>query len=137
MRVFQKTISLRTKKIYDFIKVTDELQEIMHESKIKDGVLFANATHNTAALILQEDDKTIFEDTINYLEKILPTNAKYAHNYEGNENATAHQKANLLGTTVNIPVKDNKLVLGAWQDVFLLELFEARTREIVVTIIGE
>ena len=137
MKVFQKTISLNTKKMYDFVKITDKVQEALEESKLSNGIVFVNCPHNTASVILQEDDGTIFQDMIDMFDRILPLKEKYAHDSEGNENATAHQKSNLLGTSVSIPFKDKKLQLGTWQDVFFVELFEAKNRKVMITIIGE
>jgi len=137
MKLFQETISIKTKSINDFVLITPKVQKVVDESKIKNGVVFVNALHNTAALIIQENDSTIHRDLINFLEKVVPMKEKYFHNYEGNENATAHIKSNILGTFVTIPLKDEKMVLGTWQNIFFVELFEAREREIVITIIGE
>lgn len=137
MGVFQKTISVTTKELNDFVEITDGIQTAVYDSKIKNGMVFVNALHNTAALIIQENDPSIHKDLINLLERVAPLKGKYHHYYEGNENATAHLKSNLLGTFVYVPVKDRKLVLGTWQHIFFIELFEPRRREVLVTVIGE
>jgi secondary thiamine-phosphate synthase enzyme len=137
MKIFQKTLFLKSKGMNDFIKITDNLQEAVKESKIKNGMVFVNALHNTAALIIQENDSTIHMDLTKILEKIVPLKEKYFHDYEGNENAAAHIKSNLLKTFLTIPLKEGKLVLGTWQNIFFVELFESREREVLVTIIGE
>jgi secondary thiamine-phosphate synthase enzyme len=137
MKVFQKIISVQTKQLNEFIKITDDVKKIVSESKIKNGMVFVNSLHNTAAVIIQENDSTIHRDLINTLGKIVPLKGKYEHDFEGNENATAHIKSNLLGTSVTVPLENNKLLLGTWQDVFFIELFETREREIIVTVIGE
>lgn len=137
MKVFQKTISIKTKAPNNFIEVTDEIQKIVSNSKIKNGIVFANALHNTAALIIQEADPSIHRDLVKILEKNVPLNERYEHDYEGNINATAHIKSNLLGTFVTIPIQEGKLVLGTWQRLFFVELFESRNRKILVTVIGE
>lgn len=137
MKVFQKTISIKTKGPNDFIEITDEVQKVASESKIKNGMIFANALHNTAALIIQEADSTIHRDLVRVLEKIAPLSGKYEHDQEGNINATAHIKSNLLGTFVTVPLEDGKLVLGTWQNIFFIELFEPRNRKVLVTVIGE
>jgi len=137
MRAFQKAVSVKTRGVNDFVLITSHVQKVAEESKIKNGMVFVNALHNTSALIIQENDPTIHEDLIRTLEKIIPMGEKYSHDYEGNENATAHLKSNLLGTFVTVPLKDGKLVLGTWQNIFLVEFFEPREREIVVTIVGE
>jgi len=137
MKVFQKTISVKTRGLNDFINLTEKIQKVVNGSKITNGMVFLNALHNTIALIIQENDSTIHKDLINILDKVVPLKGKYFHDYEGNENATAHIKSNLLRTYITIPLKDGKLVLGTWQDIFLVELFEAREREVMITIIGE
>lgn len=137
MKVFQKTISIETKKLYDFVRITDNIQKAVDESKIRQGMVFVNNMHTTTTLIIQENDPTIFKDLIDLFERILPLNEKYEHDYEGNENATAHLKQNLLNSSLSIPLKDGKLILGTWQDIFFVELFKPRDREVVVTIMGE
>jgi secondary thiamine-phosphate synthase enzyme len=137
MKIFQKTLILKSKGINDFIRITENVQDVVRESKIKKGMVFVNALHNTAALIIQENDSTIHKDLINTLEKIAPLKEKYFHNYEGNENATAHIKSNLLGSFATVPLENGKLLLGTWQDIFFIELFEPRERKVVVTVIGE
>lgn len=137
MKVFQKTISIQTKKVNEFMKITSDVQKVVSDSKIKNGIVFVNALHNTAALIIQENDSTIHTDLINVLEKIVPLKGTYEHNYEGNLNATAHIKSNLLGSFVTVPLENGELILGTWQQLFLIELFEARMREFIVTVIGE
>lgn len=137
MKVFQKTIFIQTKGLNDFVEITNEIQAVAKESKIENGMVFVNSMHNTAALIIQENDPTIHKDLLNTLEKILPMKGKYEHSYEGNVNATAHIKSNLLGSFVTIPLENGMLALGTWQRIFFIEFFEPRRREVLVTIIGE
>jgi secondary thiamine-phosphate synthase enzyme len=137
MSVFQKTLEVKTKGAYDFVEVTDEIADVVKESKIKNGIVFANALHNTAALIIQENDSAIHRDLTKTLEKLFPQDEKYQHDYEGNVNATAHLKSNFLGTFVTIPIAKGEMQLGTWQSIFFVELFEQRKRKIVVTVVGE
>jgi len=137
MAVFQKTVEVKTGKLYDFVNITSAVQRAVEESKIKNGIAFVNSVHNTAAVIIQEADATIHKDLIATLERLVPIDADYNHDYEGNVNATAHLKSNLLGSSVSVPVENGKLVLGTWQQLFFIELFEARRRRVVVTVVGE
>ncbi len=137
MNIYQKEIKIKTKGLYDFIDITDMVNGILKESGIKNGILSLFSLHNTACIIIQENDETIFKDIEEFFNRILPLNIKYHHNYEGNINATAHIKANLLSQSLCIPIKDGKLLLGTWQKIIFLELFEPRERRIFVTIIGE
>ena len=137
MKSFRKTLRIETKCYYDFVRITEKVQEVVRESGIKKGIVFLNSLHNTAALLIQEDDPTIFEDLKSCLERVTPLKAKYHHSYEGNKNATAHIKTNLLHSSLSVPVEDGKLVLGTWQHLWFVELFEPRERKDVVTVLGE
>jgi secondary thiamine-phosphate synthase enzyme len=137
MRVFQDEVRIKTKGANDFIDITEKVEEIVKETKVKNGIVALNSLHNTACLIIQENDETIFEDMKKFFDKILPLNEKYSHSYEGSLNATAHLKSNLLSQSITIPIKNGKLVLGTWQRIIFVELFEPRERKVFVTIIGE
>jgi len=137
MNIHQKEMKIETKGPYDFIDITDKVNEIVKESGIKNGIISLFSLHNTACIIIQENDETIFKDIEEFFDRILPLNIKYYHNYEGNINATAHIKTNLLSQSLCIPIKDGKLLLGTWQRIIFLELFEARERKVFITIIGE
>jgi secondary thiamine-phosphate synthase enzyme len=113
------------------------VEKKVEKSKIKNGMIFLNSLHNTACLIIQENDETIFEDMKKFFDKILPLNEKYSHSYEGSLNATAHLKSNLLSQSITLPIKNGNLVLGTWQRIIFVELFEPRERTVFVTILGE
>jgi secondary thiamine-phosphate synthase enzyme len=137
MKVFQKEIKIGTKGVNDFIDITEKVEEIVKETKVKNGIVALNSLHNTACLIIQENDETIFEDMKKFFDKILPLNEKYSHRYEGSLNATAHLKSNLLLQSIMLPIKNGELVLGTWQRIIFVELFEPRERTVFVTIMGE
>ena len=138
MKFYRDTIELKTQRNFQYINITDKVQEIVNKSKIKEGIVFVNSAHNTATVILQEDDSTIHEDTKKIIDDLVPFNRDYRHSYEGNVNAASHVKNQLLGNSnLTIPVKDGELYLGTWQQVFFLELLEPRRREIIVTVTGE
>ena len=112
MSIYQKEIKIKTKGPYDFIDIAGMVDEILKESKIKNGILSLFSLHNTACIIIQESDETIFKDIEEFFNRILPLHIKYYHNYEGNINATAHIKTNLLSKSLCISIKDGKLLLG-------------------------
>ncbi|MBU5537294.1 MAG: secondary thiamine-phosphate synthase enzyme YjbQ [Candidatus Aenigmatarchaeota archaeon] len=137
MKVVQKEISIVTRKRFDFIKITKQIEEVLDSVKIRKGIVTVNVPHTTAGVILQEDDETIFKDIINMMEKILPLKNKYHHSHESNENAVSHVASTVIGTNVTLPVIDGKLKLGTWQDIFFVELDKGRNRTVMITIVGE
>jgi len=137
MRIFQETLELKTKRSFQYINITDRIQDIVNKSKIKQGMAFVNTPHNTATVIIQEDDPSIHEDTKLVVEDIVPLEREYLHSYEGNINATSHIKNQILGNSnLCIPIKDGKLMLGVWQQIFFVEFLEGRSRKVVITIMG-
>jgi secondary thiamine-phosphate synthase enzyme len=138
MKFYRDNIELKTQRNFQYINITEKVKDIVNKSKIKEGIVFVNSAHNTATVILQEDDSTIHEDTKEIINDLVPFNRDYRHSYEGNVNAASHVKNQLLGNSnLTIPVKDGELYLGTWQQVFFLELLEPRRREIIVTVTGE
>ncbi len=138
MKFYRDVLELRTEKNFQYINITDRIEDVVKKSKIKEGMVFINATHNTATVIIQEADSTIHEDTKEIVEELIPFDRKWRHSYEGSVNATAHLKNQLIGNSnLSIPVKDGSLVIGTWQQIHFLELLEPRRRKVIVTVIGE
>ena len=137
MKIFYKEVEVKTERRNQFIRITEKIEKVVEESGIRKGVVLLSSPHNTATILIQEDDKSVHRDIIKILEKNVPLNEEYEHSYEGNENATAHIKCNLLGGSLIVPVQNGKMMLGTWQDIFFLELFEPRRRRVLVTVIGE
>lgn len=137
MRIYQKELKFKTKNYYDTIDITDEIEKEVKKSKINNGLISLFLKHNTAALLIQENDETIFEDIKNFLEKMLPLNERYSHSYEGNINATAHLKNLTISRNLVIPIENGKIILGQWQRIISIELFEPRERKVYITIIGD
>lgn len=136
MKFFTKTISVETKKPFDFVQIDQEIGKVAKESKIKDGFVLLRSYHNTATILCNENDPSVLQDLEKVLRKLLPDDFSWSHSYEGVNNARAHQAVSLLGHTHWIPFKNGQLKLGAWQSLFLVEFFEARTRKVEVVVIG-
>lgn len=137
MKVFNKTISIQTSKLYDFIDLEKKIEEAIKEAKVKNGFCLIRILHTTAALVITEKDPAVHQDFIRNLKKVLPENQNWQHSYEGPINARAHQATAWLGSTHWSPIKDGKLVLGTWQGIFFVELFEPRHRRIDVVVVGK
>jgi secondary thiamine-phosphate synthase enzyme len=135
--VYQTQTEIETRHYGEFQNITKVLEDELRKSRIYSGILCVNVLHTTAAVAIQEPDPTVHEDGRETLNKIVPTDRHYHHNYEGNINGAAHQKQMLVGACLTIPIGDGKLVLGTWQGVFLIELFQPMRRRIFITIIGD
>jgi secondary thiamine-phosphate synthase enzyme len=133
-----RQISVRTTRPLEFIDITDAVAGEVAASGALEGVVLLRSRHTTAALTCTEGDPSIHEDAIEHLRSQLPLSRKYRHDYEGAENAIAHLAVTtLFGDSTWAPVRDGKLDLGTWQRLFLVELFEARTRTVDLAVVAE
>jgi secondary thiamine-phosphate synthase enzyme len=137
MEIFYKTIEVRTEKAFEFIQVDSQIQEVVTESGIKEGFVLLRSPHNTATITCNEPDASIHRDAQKIMERILPKDFDWEHAYEGVTNARAHQAVMLLfGQTHWLAIKNGKILLGTWQGIFVVELFEARERKVELVIVG-
>ena len=67
------------------------------------------------------------------LEAIVPQRPEYRHS-EGN--SPAHLKSSLVGASQCLIVTGGKLVLGAWQGIYLAEFDGPRRRKVIVKILA-
>jgi len=131
------TLTIKTEKKQEFINITSKINKFIEKSKIKKGLCYIFVKHTTAALTLNENaDPNVPTDILNCLNKLIPENEKYLHNNIcERRNATAHIKSFLFNFFLTIPFENNKLQLGTWQDIFLVELDGPKERDIILNIV--
>ncbi len=135
MEIIQKTLKINTNKKTEIINITPQIQNQIPEN-IKNGIINIFTKHTTTSITINENEEKLKQDITNTLEEIIP-NKKYKHDTIDN-NAKSHLQNIILNTTQTIPIKNNKLNLGTWQSIFLIELDGPRTnRTIELTIIGK
>lgn len=129
-------ISTKGKSLY---KITSKIESIVAESKVKTGLCTIFLRHTSASLIIQENaDPDVLIDLSNFLAKIVPESAPYIHSAEGADDMPAHIRTALTHTSEQIPIAQNRLVLGTWQGIYIWEHRDrSHQRELVVHIMGE
>jgi secondary thiamine-phosphate synthase enzyme len=96
--------------------------------------------HTSASLIIQENaDPDVQEDLIKYFDKLAPMNTSlYSHITEGKDDMPAHIKSALTNNQISLSLKDQELLLGTWQGIFLFEhRIQTQKRTIIHHFIGE
>lgn len=135
--VAMRQISIPTTKALEFVDITEDVQREVEASDIEEGVVLLRSRHTTAALTCTEGDPSIHEDCLEILREQLPVSRQYRHSYEGAENAVAHlAEMMVFGESTWAPVRNGQLDLGTWQRLFLVELFEPRTRTVDVAVLS-
>jgi secondary thiamine-phosphate synthase enzyme len=135
--MMQKTITLATDRRNGLFDITKEVEEIIRDSKVQNGIASVYARGSTAAIMIQENwDQSVQNDVITLLNRMIPSGV-WEHDRQDN-NGDAHLKAGLVGPSESIPVIDGKSGLSTWQNIFFCEFDGPRNRrEIVVTVLGE
>ena len=129
-------IKLDTSKREECIDITSEVNGILSNSGITEGLCSVFCMHTTAAIIINENyDLNICHDFLEALGKIIPR-GKWKHD-KVDGNADAHIKSSIIGAEKIIPIKSGKLFLGKWQSLMFVEFDGPREgRRIAVTILG-
>lgn len=128
-----KEITIKTNTQTQILDITAQAQKIVEESGITEGLCCVFIPHTTAGVTINENaDPSVKQDILMELNKIIPFRDNYSH-LEGN--SAAHIKASIIGSSVNIPVKNNNLLLGTWQGICFCEFDGPRTRKYYVKII--
>lgn len=129
-----KTINIRTKSRVEFVDITDEINRVINETKVKDGICCTFVPHTTAGLIVNEGaDPSVQHDIQKTLSRLVPSEGDYTH-AEGN--SPAHIKSSLTGISHTLIIENGKLLLGTWQSVFFCEFDGPRHRNVLIKIIG-
>ena len=123
--------------LYDF---TNQAHDFIKNNKLINGILNINILHTSASLTIQENaDPDVLYDLNNFFKKLAPMdNNLYKHTTEGKDDMPAHIKSALTNSHLTLSVKDNKIILGTWQGLYLFEhRLENQTRKISHHFIGK
>jgi len=130
-----KEITIKTNTQTQILDITAQVQKIVEESGITEGLCCVFIPHTTAGVTINENaDPSVKQDILMELNKVIPFRDNYSH-LEGN--SAAHIKASIIGSSVNIPVKNNNLLLGTWQGICFCEFDGPRTRKYYVKIMQD
>ena len=128
---FPRGFHIITAQIEDALKAFNQL---------KVGTLHIFIKHTSASIAINEGaDPSVRVDFETHLNKLVPENSSdFIHNTEGPDDMPAHIKSALLGSSILIPIKNGRMNLGTWQDIYLCEhRNRASKRNLVLTVNGE
>ena len=127
-----KSISIKTGSRFDTINITAQIQNLVDDSGILEGIVHIFIPHTTAAVTINEGaDPSVVKDIMKELGKIVPLRDDYLH-MEGN--SAAHIKSTLVGASEVVMIENGSLVLGTWQAIFFCEFDGPRNRKVFAKI---
>ena len=139
MSVYYDEISIKTMGEVDIIDITENIQEFVNKSKIKNGIACIFVAGSTGCITTIEYEPGLKKDLPRILQNIAPKGENYFHHETWNDdNGHSHIRASLIGPSLTVPIKEKKLIHGTWQQIVFIELDTTpRQRNIIVQIIGE
>lgn len=120
MAVGQIEILVRGQGLHEF---TGQAAEWLAAQGVEEGLCTLFIQHTSASLLIQENaDPSARDDLESWLNRLVPENDPlYTHTQEGPDDMPAHIKAALTATSLSVPVKNSRLLLGTWQGIYLWE----------------
>ena len=134
---FNLGLNTNGQRLYEF---TIQINKWINDNKFNSGIINISIQHTSASLIIQENaDPDVQTDLINFFNKLVPMdNSLYIHTTEGNDDMPAHIKSALTNNQISLSVKNNELLLGTWQGLYLFEhRIEKQNRLIVLHYLGD
>jgi secondary thiamine-phosphate synthase enzyme len=125
--------------------ITAELQALVDQAGLADGLVVAVGQHTTTALVINENEPRLLADIERFFLQLAPAERPWLHNDlhlrpevppDEPRNAHSHLIALMLGNQISLPVLEGRLGLGRYQSVLLVELDGPRQREVLVQLQG-
>ncbi len=138
MKTLTKEIWMNVPARRQIISIHKQVEDLVRESGVKEGLVLVNAMHITASVFINDNEPGLHSDYEKWLEKLAPEkpHSQYAHNgYE--DNADAHMKRQVMGREVVVAITNGQLHLGPWEHIFYYEFDGKRQKRLLVKIIGE
>ena len=138
MALYQKTLEINTSP-KSFLDITKNVQALVSESGLDNGVCSLFIKHTSASLVIQENyDPSVRQDFETIFSKLVPEDFPYVHNMEGKDDMPAHIRSALTSTSESVPVVNGKLSLGTWQGIYIWEhRDQIHIRKVMISIVGE
>jgi secondary thiamine-phosphate synthase enzyme len=122
-----------------FANITAEVERVVGESGVREGLALVNAMHITASVFINDDEAGLHQDYERWLERLAPHApvGQYRHNDTGEDNADAHLKRQVMGREVVVAITAGRLDLGPWEQIFYGEFDGGRRKRVLVKVLGE
>lgn len=138
MIVITKNIWIKSKSENDIINITDQVSNIVKESKIENGAVIVFVVGSTAAITTIEHESGLQKDFPEMLSRLAPKDIEYCHDTKWHDgNGHSHVRASLVGPSLAVPIVKGLLTLGTWQQIVLVEMdTKPRERKIILQLMG-
>ncbi|MDQ5976569.1 MAG: hypothetical protein QG664_482 [Patescibacteria group bacterium] len=145
MKIHREQIDLESKTQIQFMDITDQVQEIIDRSGIREGQVLIYVPHTTMGVAINHNESMLLQDFMRIFYRLVPVDDQYTHDLfelkrdsmsDGRSNGHSHCKAILLGNSETIPVEKGKMRLMEQQNIFAVEFDGSRKRDVLIQVIG-
>ena len=127
-----KSFDVQTHTHDQFVNITDQVQQVVKELGITDGVVTVFTPHTTCGMTINEnEDPDVVSDMLQQLDAMVPWQQPFYAHAEGN--SAAHIKTSMMGSSAQVIVMGGRLQLGMWQGLYLCEFDGPRIRHVWVS----
>jgi secondary thiamine-phosphate synthase enzyme len=121
---------------YALVNITNHVEETLARSGVKDGLCFVSAMHITAGVYINDAESGLLQDIARWIEQLAPYGENYLHHRTGEDNGDAHLKSYLTNHALTAPITHGHLDFGTWQQIFYAEFDGARSKRVLVKVMG-
>lgn len=145
MKIYRRKIEAKSQSQIEFIDITDKVEDIVHNSGIREGQVLIYSPHTSASIAVNHNEPMLVQDFMRILYRLVPINDNYSHDLfeikrskksDGRSNGHSHCKAMLMGISETLPIEKGKMMLTEKQNIFLVEMDGSRKRDIIVQVMG-
>jgi secondary thiamine-phosphate synthase enzyme len=137
MKSQTKYLTFHTHKKREYINITAEVETLVKESRVQEGMVLISAMHITAGVFVNDNESGFLKDLDDFLERLAPEDGYYRHHQTGESNGDAHLKNLVIHSQVILPITKGTLDLGPWQQVFYAEFDGQRSKRVILKVMGE
>lgn len=145
MKIYKQKIEVKSTTQIEFVDITDKAEEIVEKSEVREGQVLVYSPHTTAGVMVNHNEPMLLQDFMRVLYRLVPVSDRYSHDLfelnrvkksDGRSNGHSHCKIMLTGISETLPIEKGKIILTERQSIFMIETDGARTRDIIVQVIG-
>jgi secondary thiamine-phosphate synthase enzyme len=137
MKFHTQYLTFTTRREREYINITDKVEEAVHASGCREGMVLVSAMHITAGVYVNDAEQGLIQDIDKWMETLAPRGPDYRHHRTGESNGDSHLKNLLIGHEVILPITAGKLDLGPWQQVYYAEFDGRRPKRVIIKVMGE
>ena len=133
-----KEIELNTKESECLINITEEVKQVVRESKVNEGICVIYVPHTTAGITINSGlDEMTLVDVVSEIHRLVPTRVDFKHTYDTLSDASGHIKSVMIGNSISLIVKKSEVILGRSQSILFFEFDGPRKRRAMIRVMSE